>query len=312
MEISPTPVSFPNSNGHRLFGIFHQPSAERFRKECIIILSPGIKSRVAPHRLYVKMARSFVDLGFPVLRFDFYGLGDSEGELEEKYAADFYGSVQVGRYVNDTICAMDWLEQEHKMSKFILSGLCGGAITGLLTAAQDNRVSGLHSLSIPVILDSSDIIYDEFLTPAELRRRRSSYIGKLLSMSAWKSWVRFFTFQSDYRLIFRSLLQSSPPKKEKDGELGRKMKKNDIKNPLFPTAFEKTVSSGKEILFIFAEADRLYWQFKENFIKKNNVSVYNQDNFNVYVVKHANHIFSFKKWNNEVIDKSLEWLENKY
>ncbi len=200
--INSTPVSFLNKDGHKLSGILHKPEDIYCKKECIIILSPGIKSRVAPHRLYVKMAKAFFELGFPVLRFDFYGLGDSEGDIEEKYAADFYGSVQAGRYINDTLCAMNWLEKEHNFSTFILSGLCGGAITGLLAGAKDNRVKGLHSLSIPVIFDSSNIVYDEFLTLHELKNNRTQYIGKLFSPSAWRSWIRFITFQSDYRLIF--------------------------------------------------------------------------------------------------------------
>jgi len=39
-----------------------------------------------------------------VLRFDFYGLGDSEGEIREPMLADLYGSIQMGRYVKDTRC----------------------------------------------------------------------------------------------------------------------------------------------------------------------------------------------------------------
>ena len=130
------PVTFLNRKGCKLFGILHIPPQPR-KDVGIIILSPGIKSRVAPHRLYVKMARRFCEMGFCVLRFDPEGIGDSEGEIEERMSADFYGSVQVGRFVGDTIDAMDWMEKEHGISRFILAGLCGGAITGLLTGALD-------------------------------------------------------------------------------------------------------------------------------------------------------------------------------
>jgi|MTBAKSStandDraft_1061840.scaffolds.fasta_scaffold30751_2 dienelactone hydrolase len=310
MKFNSLPVSFQNSDGYRLFGILHTPDEKECRQECVIVLSPGIKSRVAPHRLYVKMARKFVEKGFPVLRFDFYGLGDSEGEIEEKYAADFYGSVQVGRYISDTVCAMDWLEKEHKISKFILSGLCGGAITGLLTAARDNRVKGLLGLSIPVILDSSNIVYDEFLTPTELKKKRENYLKKLISLKSWRSWVRFLTFQSDYKLIFRSLLYKKSQKM--NNKINIKSKVADNINPFFSPVFEKFKTSGKKILFIFAGSDRLYWQFKEKFLLAENNELQINNNFTFKVIENANHIFSFDEWQKELIEKSTNWLDSNF
>jgi len=206
MRVSVSPVNFKNKNGAMLYGMLHSPEKPR-TNIAIIILSPGIKNRVAPHRLYVKMARSFSELGFPVLRFDPEGLGDSEGEIDERYAADLYGTIQVGRFVEDTICAMDWMQRDHNIFRFVLTGLCGGAITGLLAGAKDKRVECLMGQSIPIILDSSNIVYDEFLTDSELKKRGEGYLGKLFDIKSWHSWIRFLTFRSDYRLIYRSVLQ---------------------------------------------------------------------------------------------------------
>ncbi len=97
MNAEVEPVFFDNRNKLRLFGILHRPEGAG-KDVCIIILSPGIKSRVAPHRLYIKMAESFCEMGYCVLRFDPHGIGDSEGEIEERMSADFYGSVQVGSW----------------------------------------------------------------------------------------------------------------------------------------------------------------------------------------------------------------------
>jgi alpha/beta superfamily hydrolase len=312
MLINSTPISFVNSDGYRLFGILHKPEENVCREECIIILSPGIKSRVAPHRLYVKLARVFYEMGFPVLRFDFHGLGDSEGEIDEKFAADFYGSVQVGRYIDDTLCAMNWLEKKHQISNFILSGLCGGAITGLLTAVNDKRVKGLHSLSIPVVLDGSSIVYDEFLTSSELERQKNFYLSKLFTMKAWRSWIRFLTFQSDYRLIFRSFFSASSPKKQDSTTAEEKSATKDNRNPLFLTSFNKMISSKKQIFFIFAETDRLYWQFKENFIEFNTISLDEEDNIDMCVINNANHIFSFNEWQDKLIEETQKWIKKKF
>ena len=138
MKNKVSPVTFSKKNDCRLFGILHEPE-NPISDIGIILLSPGIKGRVAPHRLYVKMADRFCNLGFPVLRFDPEGLGDSEGGIDEEWIADVYGTIEQGGVVLDTTRAMDWMEEQSRIKRFILAGLCGGAITGLLAGAQDYR-----------------------------------------------------------------------------------------------------------------------------------------------------------------------------
>ena len=309
------PVSFDNRNNLRLFGMLHIPEGAR-KDVGIIILSPGIKSRVAPHRLYVKMATRFCEMGFCVLRFDPHGIGDSEGEIEERMAADFYGSVQVGRFVSDTIDAMDWMERDYGISRFILTGLCGGAITGLLAGAMDQRVCSLLGLGIPVILDSASTDKTKYMTRGQLEQLRDGYLRKLLDI---KSWVRFLSMKSDYRLIYKSILTAvkgkannsrmnniasvnSPTSGEQTG--------NNF-NPYFPLALHNMLSS-KKVLLIFSAADRLFWEFEEKYIPlyKNEFEKY-KGNIDIFIVKNANHIFSFKEWQDEMLNTSCAWL-NKY
>jgi pimeloyl-ACP methyl ester carboxylesterase len=296
------PVTFRNKDGFILFGILHGKEKSKINKTAIVILSPGIKSRIAPHRLYIKMARKFENLNFPVLRFDFYGLGDSEGEIEEKYTANLYGSIQVGRYVNDTITAMDWMESEYGIKKFILVGLCGGAITGLLT--QDDRVQGLISLGIPVILDSSEALHQKYITNGELMSLRDRYIKKLFNPNAW---IRFLTFQSDYMIFLKSILLPWTNNKSKKGQ----PKSNTIKdntNPYFADNFFK-FAGGKKMLNIFSEADRLYWEYDEKFINRYPDRIKHlSNNVETHVVKNANHIFSFKEWQNNMLQLSEDWI----
>ena len=134
---NPCCITIPNQQGHMLHGILHTPPPATARGVCVLLLSPGIKGRIGPHRLYLKLAAQLVPAGFHVLRFDFHGLGDSEGELHEELLADVYNTIQGGRYVEDTIAAMNWMEAEHGIAQFIGSGLCGGSITALLSAARD-------------------------------------------------------------------------------------------------------------------------------------------------------------------------------
>ena len=135
-------------------GVLHVPDGPRAHDLGIILLSPGVKMRVGPQRLYPRMTDHFVSLGVPVLRFDFYGLGDSEGTLPEERLKDVYNHIEVGRFVDDSVDAMNWMAEQCGTRRFILSGLCGGAITGLLVGERDERVAGLLALGITPLLAS--------------------------------------------------------------------------------------------------------------------------------------------------------------
>src|SRR5262245_51019703 len=197
-------VSFPNKAGQTLFGTLHGPAKPDPSRPVIVLLSPGVKMRVGPGRLYVPLTDMLCAEGFSVLRFDFYGLGDSEGELSEKLLPDVYNHIEVGRYVDDTLAAMHWLRATHGVKRFVLGGLCGGAITALLAADKDANVEGLLSLGMTVTLASNAAMPGKYMTSVQLDGRRKQYIAKLLSP---KGWLRLLTFQSDYSVIWHSTLR---------------------------------------------------------------------------------------------------------
>jgi len=306
------PVTFPNKAGHRLFGMFHRPANPSASGVAIILLSPGVKMRVAPHRLYINMAERFVALGYPVLRFDFYGLGDSEGEVQEEYLADLYGAIQVGRYVEDTIVAMDWMQHTYGVSRFIVSGLCGGAITGLLAAVRDERIVGLLGLAIPVILDGSNIDYTQYMTDAQLKGMREGAIRKLWDFSGWRSWVRFLTFQSNYRLMVRSFFRPLVARFQRTKSAvpaATQSMPSDNTNPYFGQAFFKMVSTSRHILLIFAGMDRLLFEYEKKFVERNRAQLESCDFwYEMHVTGDANHIFSFREWEEDMLDQCGRWL----
>jgi uncharacterized protein len=311
---SVTPVTFRNQDGLRLFGMLHQPAAPREGAETVLILSPGVKMRVAPHRLYNKLAERFVAMGHSVLRFDFHGLGDSEGEAPEALLADFYGATQLGRYVGDTIAAMDWMQRTHGTRRFIAAGLCGGALTGLLTAAQDARIVALCAISIPVILDGSDRDPARYMTAAQLTATRSGYLRKL-RVAEWRSWVRLLTFRSDFRMIARALvkpIQARIRRSQSTPENARAAVQPDNTNPLFAPAFHRMVASSRPILFVFAESDRLFWEFEDKFVQRQGRSLepFSQW-YRVHVTPQANHIFSSAEWQEDLFRQCCGWLEER-
>jgi pimeloyl-ACP methyl ester carboxylesterase len=310
MTATTTPVTFLNPDGLRLFGILHQPERPRDPGTAILLLSPGVKMRVAPHRLYLKMTARFVALGYTVLRFDFHGLGDAEGELPEGQLADLYRAVQMGRHVGDTVAAMEWMQKTHGVSRFIVSGLCGGALTGLLAAEEDPRITALVGLSIPVGLDGSNVDVVRAMTVPQLKGTRKRYFRKfrVWDPAVWRSWARFFTFQSHYRMIVHTMLKPFLARFRSAGPAVTG-EPDDSTNPRFAPAFRRMVSTSRRILLVFGEGDRLRHDFNVKFMSRHAQSLERFARFfEIHVVPQANHIFSFEEWQDEMLDHCCRFL----
>jgi len=147
------------------------------------------------------MAERYAKEGYVVLRFDYHGLGDSEGDVKEILVADFYRTVQEGDMW--TMSLRRWTTWgKNRESADLFSGLCGGALTGLIAGSNDARVVGLFGLGIPVILDGSQMDPSIHMTDGQAESLRRSYYEKILDIGAWN---RFFSLKSDFRVIWRIL-----------------------------------------------------------------------------------------------------------
>jgi pimeloyl-ACP methyl ester carboxylesterase len=251
----------------------------------------------------------FTRMGLQVLRFDFYGLGDSEGTLTEQQMRDVYNHIEVGRFVGDTIDAMDWMEQHCGTRRFILSGLCGGAVTGLLAGSRDDRVAGLLALGITPILASRAANPAQYMTLGQLDRMKRGYVAKLLSP---KAWLRLLTLQSDYQVIWKSMTSRSRSRRAPAAATAAP-DEQDNASPLFPPAFFKMVSSKRPMLLIFGGSDRLAWEFEEKFVARHRVELSKLPAmYDVHVIQHANHVLSMDSWQREMLEASASWLRTRF
>lgn len=306
-----TIVEFPNRDGLRLRGMLHEPARQSARGVCVLLLSPGIKGRVGPHRLYQKIAAGLVPLGFHVLRFDFYGLGDSEGVIDERLTSDMYNTIQDGRYVDDTIAAMDWMQATFGINRFVGSGLCGGSISAMLTAAQDKRIESLLSLSIPTVFDGGEANWGRFATARQLEGIRRGYFKRLLKPEAW---IRFLTGKTSYQVLWRSLKQMLPRASKaaaaKPAATATPSASKDDTNPKFAPAFLRFVGSRRRMLLIFSGRDRLQWDFEEKFRDRHLAELAPlRDYFEMHTIADANHILSDPAWVREMVTLSRSWLD---
>jgi pimeloyl-ACP methyl ester carboxylesterase len=303
-------VSFTNANGQKLFGTLHSPAPGAPRRPCVVLLSPGVKMRVGPGRLYVPLTQALNELGHAVLRFDFFGLGDSEGELAETMLADIYNHIEVGRYVDDTIAAIAWLRTQGH-DRFVLGGLCGGAITALLAARREPGVIGLLSLGMTVTLASNAATPGKYLTGKQLDGKRSQYFRNLLRpASLW----RFVTFRSDYSTIWHSMKRLLVKPKVKPvaaaDPVAQPPEQRGNANPLFPPAYFDFLQRGGKALMIFSEKDRLWSEYEEKFeqpfaerLKPLEAQI------EKHVIANANHVMSLSEWQREMVDVSRNWIK---
>jgi len=236
-------------------------------------------------------------------------LGDSEGALPETHLRDFYNHIEVGRYVNDTIDAMDWMQKEHGCSRFILSGLCGGAITGLLTGDRDPRVAGLLGLGITPVLAARSADTSRYMTVGQLEASQKVYLKRLLNP---KAWFRLLTLQADYRLIGRMLAHwlRGPARKARPVD---PPPETDNANPLFPPAFFKMLSTRRPMLLVFGGADRLHFEYEEKFVSRHRERLSGLPRLvDVHVIESANHVLSLREWQQEMLDISNRWLRTHF
>lgn len=108
-----------------LFGIYH--SAARAATKAVLLCPPLGQDYIRCHRLYRQLAVALAGEGMAVLRFDYYGCGDSAGASSE---------VDWDRCLRDTATAADELRTRSGASQVVAFGArLGGSIA---LAAADN------------------------------------------------------------------------------------------------------------------------------------------------------------------------------
>ena len=181
MSIEERGVSFV-CEGCWLYGVLSLPSplAPGARRGVVLVVG-GPQYRVGSHRQFTLLARALAQQGVPVLRFDYRGMGDSEGEMRDFLDVDA-----------DLRAAIDaFTAQVPSVQEVVLWGLCDAATAAMLYAHQDKRVAGL------VLLNPWGRT-EEGVARAYLKHY---YLSRLLQPGLWRKIARG---QFDYAGAVRS------------------------------------------------------------------------------------------------------------
>lgn len=117
-----------------LVGVLTLPQSSTPNAPALVLLNAGVVHRVGPNRLHVTLARRLAECGYPVLRFDLAGLGDS--------GARHTAGTLVDAAVRDTREALDYVERALGTRRFVVFGICTGAQHAFEAASADSRVVG--------------------------------------------------------------------------------------------------------------------------------------------------------------------------
>lgn len=118
--------------GDRLVGIASLPVGACGNVGVLIVVG-GPQYRVGSHRQFALLARHLAERGVPTFRFDYRGMGDSEGTMRLFDAVDA-----------DVRAAIDvFMRTCPEISSVVLWGLCDGASAALMYAPADPRIRGL-------------------------------------------------------------------------------------------------------------------------------------------------------------------------
>lgn len=159
-----TPVVF-ECRGEQLLGIVHH-AAEDDASLGVLIVVGGPQYRVGSHRQFALMARAIAESGHPVFRFDYRGMGDSEGSLRSFEAVD-----------DDIRAALAAFQaQAPALRGIVLWGLCDAASAIMM------------STSLPAIVVGQVLVNPWVRTPESEARAyvRHYYARRVLQRNFWR------------------------------------------------------------------------------------------------------------------------------
>ncbi|MGH7587527.1 MAG: bifunctional alpha/beta hydrolase/OsmC family protein [Gemmatimonadota bacterium] len=128
-------VTFPGASGDLLAARIERPAGEPVAWALFAHCFTCSKDLRAAREI----TRTLADRGFAVLRFDFTGLGESEGDFAD---TNFSSNVE------DLVAAADWLRAEHGPPRLLVGHSLGGAAV-LVAAGLISEAAAVATIGAP-------------------------------------------------------------------------------------------------------------------------------------------------------------------
>jgi len=286
-------------------GVLTLPAGVSRARVAVLLLPAGMTYRVAPSRLYVRIARRLAELGHACLRVDVLGLGESEGEIEPAPTRQLWGRIESGQFVDDAVLALRSLRERGIADGVVVAGLCGGAATALMAAAREPGLADGLILMDPVSVRSDQPGQaSRVLTKSETRHRLKEYVAKLAAPEAWR---RLFARESDIRGIRNTV--ASFTKWLAGGGAGDA---TSSANPRFTESFGAVLARGTKQLMVFGGNTRHWHAFESLFLQAALKGRMKGESHEIVVIPEASHEFYLPEWRAALFGAIERWLGREF
>lgn len=272
-------------NETSLIGIVHEVKAPA--KVGVLIVVGGPQTRVGSHRQFVLLARHLAKNDLPVMRFDYSGMGDSEGD-----AADFLN-------VSDDIRgAISVCKRELGVEKVVIWGLCDAVSAALIYAKlyPSDELAGMVLLNPWVRSEQGE-------AKAIVKHY---YLNRLKDKAFWRKVVRL---EFDFLGSAKSLLSNV----KKMSAVSHSSNQHPVSIDINEDNYIEHMLDGLNrlacpILLVISGDDLTASEFLE--LVKSDAGwrdAYQNKISDRADIVDANHTFSSKEWRNEVEYLTLNW-----
>ncbi|MFK7730987.1 MAG: alpha/beta hydrolase [Pseudomonadales bacterium] len=135
---------FIEDSAEKIYAVYQEPDLAADRNRAVLLVYPDGQEYMRSHRLYLQIAKELSRVGFHVLRFDFYGTGDSTGDHADASLACWQDNINR--------CAQELIDISGTQSLSIFAARLGATIASSVAISSAQLQ---HFIALDPVLEPS-------------------------------------------------------------------------------------------------------------------------------------------------------------